>query len=486
MLTKSKLMAMDQCSLRLWQQIHASKRATDSGSEAIMRAGTNLGVSARRIFPGGVLIESLDAKKAVASTQMALQDASTDTIFEGAFQAGGLLIRADVLERKEDGWRLIEVKSSTSVKPHYVLDVATQLSVLRANGVAVDSVEVMHVDNSYRRGEGDIDWSSMFKRVDVTQKAEDSIPAVTELLARAEQVAADTAAPKVEPGKQCSKPHKCEFWDYCTRKKPEDWFFPMYHFGRKFEAIKALGIESVGDVPDSLLSGERQRRIRDCHRDGRDWVSSDLEKLISPIGPTPWAFDIEAINPAIPVWPRTVPYQQIPFQWSAHRRRDDGSLEHIEFLADPNQDPRPQFIESVIDKLSSDDAKVIVYSTYEVTAFKTLASSFPDYAKELDLLRGRFVDLAVIVRNGVYNRAFSGSYSIKKVGPALAHNIDYISLEGVSDGLTASSTFEEMVSGNVSDDDRRRLRSELLAYCALDTLALLEVFEQLWRHGTNK
>ncbi len=69
-------------------------------------------------------------------------------LYEGAFRHDGVLVRSDALFR-EDGsnWSLVEVKSSTEVKPEYITDLAIQTYVLRGAGVPVASSRVLHMDS---------------------------------------------------------------------------------------------------------------------------------------------------------------------------------------------------------------------------------------------------------------------------------------------------------------------------------------------------
>lgn len=85
-----------------------------------------------------------------------------------------------------------------------------------------------------------------------------------------------------------------------------------------------------------------------------------------------------------------------------------------------------------------------------------------------------------------------GSYSLKKVLPAMVSGFSqaYADLAlggGVSGGGEASTLFLQLLqSKDVTDDgkdkeeDRQRVRRHLVEYCTLDTLALVEILEQLY------
>ena len=81
-----------------------------------------------------------------------------------------------------------------------------------------------------------------------------------------------------------------------------------------------------------------------------------------------------------------------------------------------------------------------------------------------------------------YNRAMGGSFSIKAVLPAICPcdpELDYHGLEGVHNGEEAMSVFPQI--RYMEPAEQERTRRSLLAYCRLDTLALVKVWEELRR-----
>src|SRR5258705_11053431 len=95
-------------------------------------------------------------------------------------------------------------------------------------------------------------------------------------------------------------------------------------------------------------------------------------------------------------------------------------------------------------------------------------------------LIARLADLLPIVRSAVYFPEFGFSHSIKSVAPALCPGFSYDDLDGIADGGAASAAFLELASGCIKHpDEADQLRTQLLAYCARDTLAMVEVHRAL-------
>ena len=152
-LSKSRYVAGVQCLKRLYLQVHQPELAVqpDAAAEAIIQQGREVGLIARELFPGGVEVRSdggLD--EAIRATRELVANREIPAIFEGAFEDGGVLVRVDVLHRRADGrLRLIEVKSSASLKEEHLDDVAIQYRVLSRCGLDVGSCCLAHVNRSF-------------------------------------------------------------------------------------------------------------------------------------------------------------------------------------------------------------------------------------------------------------------------------------------------------------------------------------------------
>lgn len=97
----------------------------------------------------------------------------------------------------------------------------------------------------------------------------------------------------------------------------------------------------------------------------------------------------------------------------------------------------------------------------------------------LQSILGRLIDLEKIIEGNVYHPRFRGSFSIKKVLPALVPESSYAGLE-IKDGDTAITRFARMAKGEICGDEAEMIRHQLLEYCEMDTYAMLKLHEKLW------
>jgi len=189
--------------------------------------------------------------------------------------------------------------------------------------------------------------------------------------------------------------------------------------------------------------------------------------------------DFETVATAIPLYPGVAPYEQITTQFSLHRCDRPGHVVvHHEFLADPSRDCRRELAENLLAVLGDQGSVIVYHAAFERGQLARLAELFPDLAPRLEAVIGRLFDLEVVIRRGYYHPTFRGSYSIKRVLPVLIPELSYQNLP-IADGDTAVAAFARMAIGQFDPDQATEIRQELLEYCKLDTLAMVELHRRL-------
>ena len=180
---------------------------------------------------------------------------------------------------------------------------------------------------------------------------------------------------------------------------------------------------------------------------------------------------------AIPVNDGLKPYQQIPFQYSLHHENNGKIIEHYEFLAEPNKDFREDFIKSLITNLQH-DGDILVYNIgFERGKLNDLIKFFPKYEHELQSIIERMKDLMIPFKEKwFYLPEMQGSYSIKKVLPALVPELTYEKLP-INKGDVASLEFLNLDKKSL--ELQKKIRVDLLEYCKLDTFAMYKILEVL-------
>lgn len=495
-LSKSRFLSGLQCHRRLWLECYRRDLAgeRDAMSEAILAQGTAVGELARERFPGGVLVDDdhLHHEEAAECTRALLADPSVPAVYEAAFVFDDVRIRTDVLVRLPDGrFDLYEVKATTGVKEVHLADLAIQVHVLRGAGVAIARAFLLHLDPAYVHPGGAYDLSGLFAAVDLTEAVADALEGVARDLTAMREALALPDEPPVGIGPHCTTPYACPFLGWCGRDEPEH---PVGEIPRirvsELERFAAHGIRDIRDVPDGFepLESPKKQRVVDAVRTGRRFVADGIDAVLDEARFPLHFVDFETFAPALPAYRETRPYQTIVFQWSNHvLARDpvtgDTVLEHREYLHDGPEDPRRAFARSLLEA-TADAGSIVVWSDYEGRCLDDLAAALPDLADALARVRGRIFDLLAVVREHVYDPAFHGSFSIKRVLPALVPALAYDDLE-IRDGGVASLSWVEIHDAATSPARRDELRRALRAYCHRDTLAMVEIYRTLRERGRS-
>lgn len=476
-LSKSKILNHRQCPKRLWLETNHPKLAeVDAGMQARFDVGNQVGELARTFYPGGILIDEPSLTKALEKTKYVLSG-SPRPIFEATFQADGVLVRADLLLPDAGGYRMVEVKSSTEVKPYHLDDAAIQAWVTRKAGVTLTRIKVAHIDKSFAyRGDGHYD--GLLKHVDVTDTArsfEQHIPGWVE----AARQTLGGGEPSIDVGDQCGAPYLCPFLTACSPESDPastvQYPVDILPWAEKLMIeLRVEGYKDVRDIPPNRLKNATHERIRRVCASGKPELSPGILDEFRHLGYPRSYIDFETANLAVPIWAHARPYEPVPFQWSCHVEKKRGLIEHHEFLASGTDDPRRAFAESLV-AVMGQTGPIFVYSAgTERSHIRLLALRFPDLAPALNAAIERLVDLLPIARAHYYHPAMMGSWSIKNVLPTIAPELAYDGLE-VGNGAQAMQVFAELLDPALTSERRTRLSHALLNYCERDTLAMLKL-----------
>ena len=234
-------------------------------------------------------------------------------------------------------------------------------------------------------------------------------------------------------------------------------------------------------MPDRLLN-KTQLKVKECTISNTvffdaDGAASDLAAHGFPA----YFLDFETIQFAIPIWKGTRPYQQIPFQFSLHTFTASGELTHEAFLDLSGKNPAEDFAKALVAKCGETGPVFVYNNAFEKTRIAELAKWCPDLAQPLLAINARIVDLLPVTQKRYYHPLQQGSWSIKAVLPTAVPELSYGSLDGVQDGTAAMSAFLEGIDENTTAERKSEITRQLLAYCHLDTLAMV----RLWRFFTG-
>ncbi len=479
-LSKSQFIKALQCHKALW--LYKNKPdlriPPDKFQQAVFDMGTDVGIYAQGLFPGGeeIKFEGSTFSEKIKQTQDHIC-MGKKTIYEATFQYDNVMVMVDILHKGEHGWEMYEVKASTGVKEVYLNDVSIQYYVVTGSGVPLSKTSVVCLNNKYVKN-GDINIHELFAIHDLTEQVEEKQPFIKKNLEDIRTML-QGGCPDINIGPYCTSPYNCDFMEHCWQHIPANTVFDLRERGiDKFEYYNN-GIINLSDLNTDDLNVKQKMQVEAVVNGQETIKKEEISKFLDTLYYPYYFLDFETFMPPVPLFDGTRPYQAIPFQYSLHvLEKENAELEHYEFLAEAGTDPREDLIKELI-KSIPDNACVISYnSSYEQMILRQLSKQFPQYEKDLMKIHENMFDLMVpFKRRYYYTKEMKGSYSIKSVLPALVPDLSYKGM-AVSGGGEAMYVYSGLHL--IKDLEQvKQIRKDLLEYCKLDTLGMVKVLEKI-------
>lgn len=483
-LSKSKYCQGIQCKKILWLNKYKPEEKNELNNESVLENGTKVGEIAKYLFGNYIDIEfNENLSIMINDTNEVIKNNINVIITEASFNYDNNFCSVDILIKKDNNYEIYEVKSSTEVKEIYLDDISYQYYVLKNLGYNVTKTSIVYINHNYIR-KGNLELNKLFNIEDVTDIAiskqkeiKDNIDIMNKYMLNKEEQPKDIDI-------YCHQPYPCPYFKYCTKHLPEKNIFNI----RKMPIKKKIQLykENVYSYEDLLKEKindkyKQQIEFELYNKDpiiNKESIKSFLDNLYYPL----YFLDFETYQQSIPMYNGINPYMQIPFQYSLHYIKEKNSkLEHCEFLAEPNIDPRRTLAEKLVHDIPKDSCILAYNMMFEKMVIKNLALLYKDLSDHLMNIYNNMQDLMIIFqKRDYYTKEMYGSYSIKYVLPALFPNdpeLDYHNLELIHNGGEASSNYANLA--NLPKEEQDKIKESLLKYCKLDTYAMVKIWNKL-------
>jgi len=452
-LSKSTFIRGLQCekSLYLYKHFYNLKDKSSEQLQAVFSQGTQVGLLAQDLFPGGVDASPEDHFKMIASVAKTKSyiEAGETIIYEATFKYNGVMVALDILVKDAEGWKAYEVKSSTSVSETYIYDAAIQYYTIVNSGIDLKDISIVYINNQYIRS-GTLDLNSLFSIESVYERVQRLLPEIPNKVAAFKDVISQGSIPNTDIGMHCSTPYDCDFKGYCWQDIPDYSIFNISRLNarKKFELYNQDIITFDQLNLDTASLNETQMMQVISELEGKTFIDKEnINRFVKNLNYPIYHLDFETMGPAVPIYNNTRPYQQMVFQYSLHIQDEDGTIAHTAYLAEalPNKDPRDAFVKQLIQDCGK-RGDILVYNIgFERGKLHDLIPLYPAYKNAIIDIIARLKDLMIpFQQKWYYTPAMKGSYSIKSVLPALVPELTYKDLE-IQNGGSASSIFVQMV-----------------------------------------
>lgn len=470
MLTKSDFLSYLDSPMHLWAKAHNKLDPTEQSAFL------------DHLFSEGYTVEPL-AKKYLEEVVMPTFT-NAKLSWQHEYIDGDFSARSDaiVYDQAADTYHIFEIKSGTKVKPENLYDATFQLLTCLPN-IPIQTVNILHLNPKYIR-RGELDIKNLFTVDDVTEKVIGLKGEVASKRIEAYRVMNLESSESIDP---CLSPKRCPCMDLCFPGLPD---YSIFELIGVTEGIKrhllADGVWEIASIPDNFIVGPYQYRHIQAVKSGKpvinyEVIKQELDSLIYPL----YFLDYETYNSALPLYDEYHPQQQMVFQYSLHKLSGPGGeLEHFEFLCLSQDDPGRKTAESLINAIGDTGSVIVWNKVFEMGRNKEMAVMYPDLADRLNNINSRVYDLMEIFKKTHYiHQDFHGSWSIKNVLPVLVPELSYHDME-INKGDKAMQAWWDLVHGSESNGEYMRKSQSttainLLKYCKLDTLAMVEIWKQL-------
>ncbi len=499
-LSKTEYIMYRECPNNTWVRRHRpdihGQYEMSEFEQALATMGNEVEELARGMFPGGFLVERRSEGAQELTAKLVAEQ--TPVIFQAVFATEHYLAATDVLvwnagagaydlyeikmssteEEGEDG----SVKKNKKKEEQFDNDLAFQANVVEACGVKLNRKYLVRLNKQYVR-RGDIDYTQLFVLEDKTE----AMVVVQENAVHGMSNAYEYLTKEAKPEGHCpcyyrGRSAHCTTFAYTNPDVPAYSVHDLNRIGQSKKYLEELlhaGVLHVKDVPiDERLKTKKLNQVR-AHLSQEPIVDTEalageLSKLEYPL----YFLDYETYPTAVPPFSGYRPYQHIVFQYSLHvLEGPDAELKHYGDLI-LGGDPSAKIAEALVSHIGPKGSVISWYKTFENSRNKELATLLPEHRGFFLNLVARTYDLMDIVEHQHYvHPGFMGRASIKKVLPVLVPGLSYKDLP-VKSGTDAIEGYRQLTREVLVGEEAAQKQRDMLEYCKLDTLAMVEI----WRH----
>jgi len=490
-ITKSEYMMYLRHPALLWLKKHDKSKLPiiDENTQAMFDAGNTFEIYAQKLFPDGKRLGFTNYGEYLslpARTTQALTE-GTKTIFQGRFEHNQLTFICDVItvvgEKEVD---LYEIKSSTKANDGHELDLAFQMVVLESLGYRMNTISVIHVNNQYVRN-GDINPKEFTNVVDITNAVTSRRDETKRQIERALKVANASTIPGISPA--LCKLGSLKDWISVYRgfvSVPDDSIYDLCRLNAELVGkLETAGVKKIIDIPEDIVLGEKQQWQVTATKTDRVLIENEkIKEFLDGFCYPLYFLDYETLASVVPYFDGLKPYEQLPFQYSLHILDEPGSeLRQVEYLHKDNTNPAEALSKSLKEHIGTSGSVITWNASFEMGCNTLMGTMLPEYKNFFEQVNERVIDLMLPFSSGWYiDKHFGGSTSIKKVLPVLVPDLSYQSL-GIHEGAGAQRLWMDAVLYGKREQEKEKILSDLIAYCGLDTLAMVEIWRYLKKNS---
>ncbi len=408
LLSKSTFLRGVQClkSLYLNKKRPFLRDRLSDAQRAVFKRGTDVGVLAWQLFPGGVDLKprspALYRKKAMETLEI-VQSQKHPILYEATFQYDRLLAILDILVKSRNGWTAYEVKSSRGISETFLIDAAFQYYVITRAGVPLDDFYLVTVNPDYVLGDK-LDVQQFFSQTSVWEEVKSRQAFIEEQIEKEKEALLFTSSPPVPIGLHCHKPYPCDFLGHCWKKVAENSLLYLDAFDQEMRFAQYYAGEDNPEAIDPAPLSDLQK-IQLLSARQKEWVinSPALRAFMKTRMDKPVFLSLFAIRPAVPYPKGSRPYDLLPVAAAFHLPGDSRKIKY--FIKE--EYPARAFV-SFLEALYAPGRQIVLYDQAEaLELLKTHGTK-----EAMRRAEERVSGMKTLFQNGtLFHYRFRGDYS---------------------------------------------------------------------------
>lgn len=450
----------------------------------IFKRGTDIGVFAQQLFPGGTDVtkgEKWNQEQFAQNTKRLIEE-GVQTIYEATFIHDGLLVMVDILHKQDDQWVAYEVKSALKITETYVKDACFQYYVIKNCLPHLVDFNLLTLNTNYVL-EGDVVMEQLFKTTSVLKDALKNEAYFAHQTRLAKLTLEQHKIPNIKVGPHCFQPYDCDFLGLCWKNiNDPSSVFSMGKLSK--QAMLELyhhNIKRIDEIDENTITKKELKiQVKAAKEQREQMDKEDIQRFLSHIKEPYCSLDIEAWMPAIPHYQGTKPFQQIPFLFSMVYEQD-GERKTFSYFKPIEEDARKEFLETILESTQTFQTIFMFDKSLEELVLNQLAELFPDVKEDVSALKRKIVDLAEPIRRGnFYHPDMKGNFTLKSIAPLVNESLSFNQLE-VQSGISAMYTYEGLLT-ETNTMEKETIKAQLVDYCEMDA----RITYQLFNYFTQK
>ena len=399
-------------------------------------------------------------------------DKGEQVIYNATFAVKNASARCDVIMLENGAYDIYAVRP-TSRYTRWIDELLYTKIIMQKAGVKVGNCYVCAIDREGSAGK-------VLTVINVNNDRRER-----KLGEKLKDIFANISLPEVPSPRLVKQCGSCPYLEDCFAKDENSIFsLKAIPFSKKM-SLYQKGVKTVDKylgLPDCDERARREIMVRNTDEDvySKEDIRAFLSQLSYPLG----FLDFETMEVFHPTDPILSPMDTVITQFSYHLIENEGAESvHYEFIGDGINYCEKEAAEKLCEYIKENHC-VLMYSDYEKICIERLMKRHGEYAQKLGIIRDNLVDLEKpFEKKFLVNRRMEGKSSLKKVLPALYPDDEKLSYSrmAIKNGQQAESVYARL--GKMTPAERENAMRDLKEYCALDTLAMIKLWEKLEFYG---